>query len=137
MACTVRNELLEQSALFYIPKGLFSDCVARITADELAKLKEGKRVQFQCLKTGSELYQKKASAYGGNGRCRRVVHKRKDASAKNDEDTSSEENENENENESFKTAQSAELGEVPTIIGGVDDDDTRDEVSGIIQEEWL
>ena len=53
---------------FYIPQGLFSDRVAAVTADEVARLNDGKNIKFQCLKTSSELSKKKHAAYGTEGR---------------------------------------------------------------------
>ena len=36
---------------FYIPKGLFSDNVPEITAEEVARLEEGKKIKFQSVRT--------------------------------------------------------------------------------------
>ena len=135
---------------FYIPKGLFSDNVPEITAEEVARLEEGKKIKFQSVRTGSELYRKKALASGTEGRLKKRVRKRgrkKNVAAttdegRNDEDEEEDEveegdSESEEDITSFKTAQSEEQPNVPVEILAVHDDEDFDDAGLVTDRAWL
>ena len=137
---------------FYIPKGLFADNVRPITADEVSRLNDGKTIKFQCVRTGSDLYQKKHLAFGTGGRkkpCRRRSKKigagRKKSADKNDEDTNDiddedgddgeeDEEEEEEEDKSFETAKSGDMSQDPRWNVG---DSSDDELAAVVEKAWL
>ena len=59
----------QKAHAFYIPKGLFAEDVSPLTEEEAEGLEKGNLIlNFQCLKTGCELYKRKHLALGTTGR---------------------------------------------------------------------
>ena len=121
---------------FYIPKGLFSDNPSTITPEEIAKLQEGKKINFQCVKTGSELYKKKTLVTRGmEGNVRKRLRKKGEQRGRRKKEEE-EESESEEDTTSFKTARSEELENVPVEIVTLDDE-IEDGGLVVTNEEWL